>query len=369
MDEPSKPPSEAPMAAPLGQPRRIGRAFPALALLGGLAVAWLLPSLGIPSPGWTAPSWSRPGSELHDVIGGLPPNAIVLFDVDADLGTYAEIRYATRAALADLLAGGSRLAVVSFSPEGRAVAAAEIARLRDLGAGQDRLLDLGFRSGAEAALVQLAGEGVGPDPTGPIADALRAQHGLAAVSLAVVVGGIDIGPRLWVEQVLPRAPSLRIAAISPSFLLPDVQPYRDSGQLVAVVGTLPNAVAYGQAVAAGGGGGAAAFAERQPSGLAILVGMIVSIALLLFVAARSTSQAAGSDGVLREGAGRDRGIVGRRPDHPGRPVLPGGRATAVAGGPAAAGRPCDRLPRIACHSRGPGAAARAAAALQPSRPP
>jgi hypothetical protein len=302
MSDPATPTSNS--AEPLNRiptPRRpeIGRAFPALALLGGLAIAWLLPSLGVPSPGWSASSWLHPAMELHDVIEALPHDAVVVVDIDADLGTYPEIRYATRAVFADLLAAGGRLGIISFSPEGRAVAVAEIARLRGLGAGDDRLLDLGFRSGGDAALVQLAGQGIGPDPSGPLADAFRAQHGLAAVSLTIVVGGTEIGPSVWVQQVLPRAPSLHVAAITPSFLLPEVQPYRDTGQLVAVVGTLPNAVDYGQAVAAGSGGGAAAFTERPPSVLALLVGMIVAIALLLFASLERLV------GIWRRGAVRD----------------------------------------------------------------
>ena len=169
---------------------------------------------------------------------GLPSGAPVLVDIDADLGTYPEIRYATRAALADLYRQGANLAIVSFSAEGRAIAVAEIDRLRDLGAGPDRLVDLGFRSGGEPALVQLAGNGIGPTATGPLADALR-KSGPGSFRLALVIGGAEIGPRSWVEQVQPRLPNLPIAAITPSFLLPEVLPYRSSGQLIALVGTLP----------------------------------------------------------------------------------------------------------------------------------
>jgi hypothetical protein len=270
--------------APLPVAARRRAAVPMLALLLGLAAAWLLPATDLIAFGEPA---HEAGDELHAVIAGLPEGSLVLVDLDADLGTYPEIRYATRAALADLSAVGARLAFISFSPEGRAIAIAELARLRGLGMTSDRLLDLGFRSGAEAGLVQLAGNGIG-DASGPVADALRAKgRGLAGFDLALVVGGGEIGPRSWVEQVEPRVPSLKAAAITPTFLLPEVQPYRDAGQLVALLGTLPDDTAYGALVAAGGTGGAATFTERALSGNAILLGMLVAICVLLASSAGS----------------------------------------------------------------------------------
>jgi len=251
--------------------------IPALALMILLAIASFIPGIDLTASGSDAAAVR----DLEAVVTGLPGGAPVLVDMDGDLGTYPEIRYATRAALADLLRQGANLAIVSFSPEGRAIAVAEIARLRGLGAGPDRLLDLGFRSGGEAALVQLAGSGIGPNPTGPLADALR-KNGVGSFRLALVIGGADIGPRSWVEQVQPRVPDLPIAAITPSFLLPEVLPYRGSGQLIALVGTLPADLAYGKQVAAKGAAfGPGTFTDRTPNSGAIVFGMLVAIAMLL----------------------------------------------------------------------------------------
>ena len=251
--------------------------IPTLALLVLLAIASFVPGIGFAAGGATEAA----GRDLEAAIGGLQTGAPVLVDIDGDLGTYPEIRYATRAALADLMLRGANVAVVSFSGEGRAIAVAEIARLRGLGVGPDRVLDLGFRSGGEPALVQLASEGIGPDASGSFADAVR-KDGLASFRLALVIGGAEIGPRSWVEQIQPRVPKLPIAAITPSFLLPEVLPYRGSGQLVALVGTLPAGLAYGQQVAARGADfGPGRFAERSPSGAAIVFGMLVAIAVLL----------------------------------------------------------------------------------------
>ena len=256
---------------------RPGAALLLVALPLALGAAWLLPTPGLIALG----ERGTPASDaFRATVAQLHEPPLVLVDLDADLGTYPEIRYATRAALADLLAVRASLAFVSFSPDGRAIALAELDRLRGLGADPARLLDLGFRSGAEAGLVQLAGSGIG-DASGPIADEIRRRgHGLAGFDLVLVVGGAEIGPRSWIEQVAPRIPQLRVAAITPTFLLPEVKPYRDTRQLAALLGTLPDDIAYGRAVAAEDTGGAAAFTERPPSENAIGLGLLVALAVL-----------------------------------------------------------------------------------------
>jgi hypothetical protein len=283
---PASPAPDAELAPQEPSPRRPlpTASLPMLALLLGLAAAWLLPVTNLVQLRESQPDAA---AEFQATIAALPEQALVLVDMDADLGTYPEIRYATRAAFANLLAVGARLAFVSFSPEGRAIAVAEQERLARLGDTSDRLLDLGFRSGAEAGLVQLAGNGIG-EATGPIADAVRVRgRGLAGFDLALVIGGGDIGPRSWIEQVEPRVPELKVATITPTFLLPEVQPYRDAGQLVALLGTLPDDTAYGALVASAGTGGAATFDQTAPSANALLLGMLVAIGVLVISSAGS----------------------------------------------------------------------------------
>ena len=67
---------------------------------------------------------------MRAAFEALPEDALVVVGMDADLGTYPEIRPAVRAAFDDLLARGASLAFVSVTVEGRAIAAAELARLR-----------------------------------------------------------------------------------------------------------------------------------------------------------------------------------------------------------------------------------------------
>ena len=108
------------------------------------------------------------------------------------------------------------------------------------------------------------------------------KDGLASFRLALVIGGAEIGPRSWVEQVQPRLPELPIAAITPGFLLPEVLPYHSSGQLIALLGTLPADISYAKGVAARGAAfGSGSFDERGPNGAAVTLGMLVAIAVLL----------------------------------------------------------------------------------------
>lgn len=212
-------------------------------------------------------------------LTALPNDARVLVGFDPDFGTYPEISYATRAALDALLRANASLAFVSYSPEGRALATAELDRLRRGGVSADRLLDLGYRSGAEAALVGSVASIVPSSATGRLADGARAAGGgIDAFALTLVVGGNDLDPRVWIEQVGTRLPKQRILAIAPTFLRPELEPYLHSGQLSALLGTLRDGVAY---AAESGASAAGTSSDRPPSALAMLIGMLVGLGVLL----------------------------------------------------------------------------------------
>lgn len=250
------------------------RAAPAV-LVAVLGIAVLAPAVaglrigaadGAPVERWT------------QTLDALPSEPLVLVAHDPDLGTYAEIRPAVRAALADLLARDARLAFVSLTPEGRALLIAELARLAREVVNPARILDLGFVPGAEAAIVSLAAEPSVPGGAeGSIARRLVAD-GTAAVDALLVVGGNDLGPRSWVEQFTPRAGDLPVLTITPTVLLPELQPYLDSGQVDAALATPIDAAGYRAAVDLGP-------LERLrdvdgPSPLSILVGLLVAIAVV-----------------------------------------------------------------------------------------
>jgi hypothetical protein len=251
------------------------RAAPALVLLLLLAGASLVP-VSADDPGLRLASPDRSHvNGLRQAIRNLPSGALVLVACDADLGTYPEIRAATRAVLADLAAHGAQLAIISFTPDGRAIAAAELDRIEREGGIPPA--DLGFVSGSEAAMVRGIVSIVPDAAQGPTADAIRLRGGgIGAFDLVLIVSGSDISARSWVEQVGARLPALKMAAIAPTFLDPELEPYLASGQLVALLATLREGVAYAEAV----GGATVAAPGAIPAPLPMLVGMVVALAAL-----------------------------------------------------------------------------------------
>lgn len=254
--------------------RDLARWLAPLVLLVLLAAAWLMPQ---PAAVRLASSDPRPAQSWTDALEALPDDALVLVGFDPDVGTYPEIRATVRAALADLLNRDARLVFVNLTPEGRALLMAELARLGRAEANPTRWLDLGFIPGAEAALVWLArGPDLPPDADGAIARRL-ADDGIDAVGAIVVVGGNDFGPRSWVEQVLPRIGDRPLLAIAPTILLPELQPLLATGQIDALLGTPRDGAAYRAAAELGP---LERLREPEPSGLPLLLGMLVALAVL-----------------------------------------------------------------------------------------
>ena len=253
---------------------RLRSSAPALLLLLLLAVASLL-SASIGGLRLASPERSHV-DQLRRAIGELPSGALVLIAFDADLGTYAEIRATTRVAIADLAAHGARLAIVSFTPEGRAIAAAERDRIARAG-GEAPPADLGFVAGSEAGLVRSIESIVPSAAQGDIVDAIRERGGgIGAFDMVLIVSGSDISARSWVEQVGTRLPKLSLIAIAPTFLDPELEPYLRSGQLIALLATLREGVAYAEAVSAGSSSSPGPVVGPLP----MLVGMLAALAVM-----------------------------------------------------------------------------------------
>jgi hypothetical protein len=243
-------------------------------LLVVLGAAVLVPfddELRLESGGESTARWSA-------AIEALPEDADVLVGFDPDVGTYAEVRPTVRAVLADLLSRQARLAIVSLTPEGRALALAELARLDRADANTARIADLGFVPGAEAGLVSLTRSL--PEPRGPERPIPRrlVDEGIGTMDAIVVVGGNDLGPRSWVEQVLPRIDAVTFLAVAPTVLLPELLPFEATGQLDALIGTPRDGAALRQAFELG-------VYERlapaeEPASAAVLVGLLVAAAVL-----------------------------------------------------------------------------------------
>lgn len=245
-----------------------------LLLLLLLAGAWLVPAGG----GLRLGGGDRAEVDRWaDALDALPGEPLVLVGFDPDLGTYAEIRPTVRVLLADLLNRDARLALVSMTPEGRALALSELDRLSRRQANATRLLDLGFVPGAEAALVSLTRSLPVGGREGSIARRL-ADGGMESVDAAVVIGGNDLGPRSWVEQVAPRTDGLPLLAVAPTVLLPELRPYMASGQLDALLATPGDGAAYRARVELGPLDRLADSTEPPP--LAILVGLALALLVL-----------------------------------------------------------------------------------------
>jgi hypothetical protein len=273
--------------------------MPAIGLFVLLAAAILLPKGSEGALRMASPDRTRV-DQMRSLVAGLDKGAFVLVDFDPDIGTYPEIRGAVRALFDDLAARDASVAVVSFTPEGRALAVAELARLERLraaGAGILQPLDLGFVAGSEAGLVRAVEIMVPASASGPIADSVRAGGGgIGAFALAVIVSGGDLGARSWVEQVGPRLPDLPMAAIAPTFLEPELAPYLRSGQLRALLATLREGTAYAESVPGGD-----APRDRPIAPLPMLVGMLVALGAL------AAAAFAGAAGQMSPPAAPERG--------------------------------------------------------------
>jgi hypothetical protein len=259
--------------------RPLRRLIP-VAFVAMVAVATVA-GLGIPGP---APLEHPAATELHATLAEIERDR-VLVAFDADLGTYAEMRPAVRAALAQLIRGGATLSFVSFTAEGRALGVAELDRLRRGGMEEGRLLDLGFRTGAEAGLVASIASLVPPTATGALADALRAAGpGIAAFDAVLIIGGGEMGPRSWVEQVATRVPDVPLVAIVPTSLQPQSIPYRATGQLAGLVAGTREGAAYVVAVRDDPTATVARAAEEITDGpqsaIPVLAGILLTVLLL-----------------------------------------------------------------------------------------
>lgn len=252
------------------------QAAPVLALLVLLALASLVPS-DLAGAALRIASADRTRADGMDAaFARLPERALVLVAFDADLGTYAETRPVVRAAIADLRARGARLAIVSFTAEGRALAVAELLRLQRLGAGSDEIADLGFAGAAEAGLIGAISGIVPRAAEGSIVEAIRSRGAdLDAFALVLVVSGGDLSVRSWVEQVLPRVPDLPIVAIAPTFLEPELAPYLRTGQLHALLATVPEGLAYVDGVPAADRSRAATVGAMP-----MLLGLLVALGVM-----------------------------------------------------------------------------------------
>jgi hypothetical protein len=133
-------------------------------------------------------------------------------------------------------------------------------------------------------MVRLVDGALRPGMAGPIASlmAQRSRGGIGAFDLILLVGGSDIGPRSWVEQVGTRLPTtVAMVAIAPTFAQPELAPYLRTGQLAGLLATIRDDATYAQRVPGAAVGGIDATGDALPSAFALRIGMLVALIVLL----------------------------------------------------------------------------------------
>lgn len=263
-----------------------------IGLLLALAVAWVVPQPGGIRLGDSGQRGEATAAAVEATLEALPANSVVALGFDADVGTYPEIRATVRTLVAQLLERDIVIAAVSLTPEGRALMLAELGRLARAGVADASIVDLGFLPGAEAALVELTRGGL---PSGTAEAQGAFPRGVLAVAdLAVVVGGNDLSPRAWVEQVLPRVDDLPLVVVAPTVLLPELLPFAETGQIDALLIGPRDGAAYRAGAAIDGPPQPDGVTEAEPRSLPVLIGLLIAVVVLVHAITSAVLQRARS---------------------------------------------------------------------------
>ena len=125
-------------------------------------------------------------------------------------------------------------------------------------------------------MVRLVDGALRPGMSGALASLLAQRGGgIGAFDLILLVGGSDIGPRSWVEQVGTRLPETPMVAIAPTFAQPELAPYLRTGQLDGLLATIRDDASYVLSTRSG------AVPGDLPSVFALRIGMLVALIVLL----------------------------------------------------------------------------------------
>lgn len=238
---PPPPPAPAPVASPRpAPPPRWLAALLFLAILIGL----LLPPLA------TGPAPRRPGVEIaFHLIDILPPGARVLLAWDYEPTTQGEMQMLAQPILQHLQQRQALVADVSLRPLGPGMAASArrlAASLRPPGVSAEGMppVNLGFIPGNAAALQALV---IAPAAAASLPEdslsALDMDDDLAAFDLIIEFSAESSASQQWVEQIAARQQALLIVAASGA-VAPVLEPYTQSGQVVALLAGYPDALAY-----------------------------------------------------------------------------------------------------------------------------
>jgi hypothetical protein len=213
----------------------------ALVLIAAIAAALVgIYDLPAPVPG-TGPQ------RAHDALVGLPASAVVVAAFEYEPDAAAEMQPLAGALLAHLARRGD---VTVYALSTRLTGPAMIRQAFGSVEAPDEWLNLGYLSGGPNGVSALIVGGL-PGVASPLQDDYRgAVTGLAATRLAdlnpsliLVLAARSEGLRLWVEQA--GAPSgVPVLAAMSAGSAPLAYPYQQSGQVIAVLSGINDAVAY-----------------------------------------------------------------------------------------------------------------------------
>lgn len=192
------------------------------------------------------------------LIGSLPSNAPVLAVFDYDPALSGELEAAAAPLMDHLLLQGPRLALISTSPTGPALAerllhdtsASPLVAGHNYQAGQ-QYVNLGYLAGGSSGLLYFAISPANAAPftvDGQQAWQLPPLQGIRKLSdfaaIIVITDNADSG-RVWIEQAGSTIGNTPILMVISAQTEPMIFPYYDSGQIKGLVTGLAGGEAYG----------------------------------------------------------------------------------------------------------------------------
>lgn len=193
------------------------------------------------------------------LIGSLPPNAPVLVVFDYDPALSGELEAAATPLMDQLLLQGPRLALISTSPTGPALAERFLTdtSVSPLIAGHkyqpgQQYVDLGYLAGGPSGIQYFAMSPLEAAPftlDGKPAWQLPPLQGVQKLSdfsaILILTDNADTG-RIWIEQTGSAIGSTPLLMVISAQTEPMLLPYYDSGQIKGLVTGLAGGEAYGQ---------------------------------------------------------------------------------------------------------------------------
>jgi hypothetical protein len=192
--------------------------------------------------------------ETSDLVNSLSSNDTALIAFDYEPGLAGEMEAASSAVVDGLMLKGAKLALVSTSPTGPALAERFIHGVQNQHEYQSgtQYVNLGYIPGGVAGLAAFAQnprwvapntlEGLAAWETAPLTSVERVSD----FALVVLITDNPNTAQVWVEQVNPKLGSVPLVAVVSAQVEPMVRPYFDNqqGQIDGLVSGLTGGAAY-----------------------------------------------------------------------------------------------------------------------------